>query len=71
MPVHIKRAFVEAFKEFPEISFIWKYENPDDGTVEKLPNLLLKSWLPQTDLFVQKKLLGETHCIFRTCFSYK
>lgn len=58
MPPHIKQAFTEAFKEFPDVEFIWKYEQPEDGTVEKLPNLHLSKWLPQTDILAQKKLLS-------------
>jgi hypothetical protein len=59
MPPHIKQAFTEAFKEFPDVDFIWKYEHPEDGTVEKLPNLHLNKWLPQTDILGKIQILTE------------
>lgn len=58
MPLKVRRAFVQAVKAFPDVEFIWKYEEPEDGKVEKLPNLHLETWLPQIDIFAQKKLLG-------------
>ncbi|KAI6184797.1 Proliferating cell nuclear antigen [Aphelenchoides bicaudatus] len=58
MPAHLKKVFVEAIKQFPDVDFIWKYEKPEDETIEKLPNLHLHNWLPQTDILAQKKLIA-------------
>lgn len=39
---------------FPDVTFIWKYENlKDDFAVEeaaKVKNLVLTEWMPQNDL---------------------
>lgn len=50
MPREMKQAFVDAVKAFPHIQFIWKYEEPEDGIIEKLPNLYTAAWLPQPDI---------------------
>uniref|UniRef100_A0A7E4USM0 glucuronosyltransferase n=1 Tax=Panagrellus redivivus TaxID=6233 RepID=A0A7E4USM0_PANRE len=41
MPSHVKTAFMEAFKEFPDITFFWKYEKPEDGTAADIQNVFL------------------------------
>uniref|UniRef100_A0A0N5AEB0 glucuronosyltransferase n=1 Tax=Syphacia muris TaxID=451379 RepID=A0A0N5AEB0_9BILA len=44
-----KKAFVETFKQFPDVNFIWKYET-DDDVASDLPNVYKKKWVPQNDL---------------------
>ncbi|VDM47219.1 unnamed protein product [Toxocara canis] len=45
----MKKAFVEAFRSFPKIQFIWKYEI-DDDIAEDIPNVMKRKWIPQNDL---------------------
>uniref|UniRef100_A0A7E4USQ7 UDP-glucuronosyltransferase n=1 Tax=Panagrellus redivivus TaxID=6233 RepID=A0A7E4USQ7_PANRE len=58
MPAHVKTAFLEAFKEFPDITFFWKYEKPEDGTAANIPNVFIDKWLPQRDLLHHPKMLA-------------
>uniref|UniRef100_A0A7E4VCT0 glucuronosyltransferase n=1 Tax=Panagrellus redivivus TaxID=6233 RepID=A0A7E4VCT0_PANRE len=58
MPTHIKDAFLQLFAAFPEISFIWKYEDPDDTIGNDLPNLFKKTWVPQKELLPHPRLLA-------------
>uniref|UniRef100_A0A7E4WBW0 UDP-glucuronosyltransferase n=1 Tax=Panagrellus redivivus TaxID=6233 RepID=A0A7E4WBW0_PANRE len=58
MPKHIKKAFLEAFAEFPDVTFLWKYETPEDGTAKDVPNVITSKWLPQRDLLHNLKLLA-------------
>uniref|UniRef100_A0A7E4VWE8 UDP-glucuronosyltransferase n=1 Tax=Panagrellus redivivus TaxID=6233 RepID=A0A7E4VWE8_PANRE len=58
MPSHVKTAFLEAFKEFPDILFFWKYEKPEDGTAAQIPNVFIDKWLPQRDLLYHPKMLA-------------
>uniref|UniRef100_A0A0N5BF82 glucuronosyltransferase n=1 Tax=Strongyloides papillosus TaxID=174720 RepID=A0A0N5BF82_STREA len=58
MPIKMKDAFIKAFKELPDVTFIWKYEEPNDPYIEKLENLYLSKWVPQTDLLNDKRLTG-------------
>uniref|UniRef100_A0AC35U8X2 Glucuronosyltransferase n=1 Tax=Rhabditophanes sp. KR3021 TaxID=114890 RepID=A0AC35U8X2_9BILA len=48
MPADIKNAFLATFKKMSHVTFIWKYENPEDGTAKDLDNVVLSSWLDQT-----------------------
>ncbi|KAF8356104.1 hypothetical protein PRIPAC_97727 [Pristionchus pacificus] len=49
-----KQALLKAMAAFPDITFIWKYEMPEDefATAAKKnhPNLILSKWTPQNDL---------------------
>uniref|UniRef100_A0A7E4VB02 glucuronosyltransferase n=1 Tax=Panagrellus redivivus TaxID=6233 RepID=A0A7E4VB02_PANRE len=58
MPAHVKAAFLEAFKEFPDVTFFWKYEKPEDGTAANIPNVFIDKWLPQRDLLYHPKILA-------------
>jgi UDP:flavonoid glycosyltransferase YjiC (YdhE family) len=58
MPDRIKQIFVDTFKEFSNTTFIWKYEAPEDGSIEKLPNLHLQKWVDQPGLLTHPNLLG-------------
>jgi hypothetical protein len=58
MPDHLKQAFLQSFREFPDVTFLWKYENPNDPIVQGIPNLVTGSWLPQKEIFAQNKLLA-------------
>ncbi|EFP07615.1 CRE-UGT-53 protein [Caenorhabditis remanei] len=52
MPLQIRKNFVEAFKKFPNVTFLWKYDNLDlDAEIfEGLKNIHRLEWLPQTEL---------------------
>ncbi|VDK30866.1 unnamed protein product [Gongylonema pulchrum] len=43
-----KDAFCNAFKAFPKVKFIWKYEI-NDSVATDLPNVFKGNWIPQTD----------------------
>ncbi|VDM97424.1 unnamed protein product [Thelazia callipaeda] len=62
MPQHIKNSFRETFRSFPEITFIWKYEE-DDQFAHELPNVIKKQWIPQQELLEHPKLkVFISHC---------
>uniref|UniRef100_A0A7E5A1X0 glucuronosyltransferase n=1 Tax=Panagrellus redivivus TaxID=6233 RepID=A0A7E5A1X0_PANRE len=46
------------FAAFPEISFIWKYENTLDTIADDLPNVFKKTWVPQPMVLAHPKLLA-------------
>ena len=50
MPDEYKRAFLEAFDEFPDINFLWKYENDDHEIAKGHKNVFTGKWLPQPDI---------------------
>ncbi|VDM69259.1 unnamed protein product [Strongylus vulgaris] len=51
MPIAIKKAIAEVIRSYPNVTFIWKYEEPKDASFsDGLENLLLSSWTPQSDL---------------------
>lgn len=53
MPIEWKRAFLKSFANFPNYQFILKYEYPDITEMpeaKNLKNLLISSWVPQTDI---------------------
>ncbi|CAB3406316.1 unnamed protein product [Caenorhabditis bovis] len=52
IPLEIRRNFVEAFKKFPDFTFIWKYDrmDDDDGIFEGATNVHRVPWIPQTDV---------------------
>ncbi|KHJ87773.1 UDP-glucoronosyl and UDP-glucosyl transferase [Oesophagostomum dentatum] len=51
MPAGMKNAIVEVAKSYPDTTFIWKYEKPDDAQfADGVENLVLSKWTPQNDL---------------------
>uniref|UniRef100_A0A914XY61 glucuronosyltransferase n=1 Tax=Panagrolaimus superbus TaxID=310955 RepID=A0A914XY61_9BILA len=50
MPEELKKKFLEAFAEFPEINFLWKYEKDEDQIAKGYPNVFTGKWLPQNDI---------------------
>ena len=59
MPQEMKKKFLEAFAEFPDVTFLWKYEKDEDNVAAGYENVITGKWLPQTDL------LGEKIFLFR------
>lgn len=50
MPPTMKQAFLNAFHQFRNITFIWKYERDEAEIIKQHENLLVGKWLPQSDL---------------------
>lgn len=57
MPNQTKAEFIKFISNFPDITFIWKYETPDDGCLPHLDNLILCAWIPQSALLGESILL--------------
>ncbi|XP_059622697.1 UDP-glucosyltransferase 2-like [Phlebotomus argentipes] len=53
---------LEAFRQLPEYTFIWKFE-ADSLPVDVSPNVIVKKWVPQCDLLAHPNLkLFISHC---------
>uniref|UniRef100_A0A0K0ENR1 glucuronosyltransferase n=1 Tax=Strongyloides stercoralis TaxID=6248 RepID=A0A0K0ENR1_STRER len=62
IPDEIKKSMLETFKQFPNITFIWKYEDDNISFAKEYPNVILKKWIPQVDLLSDKRInLFITH----------
>ncbi|GMS78759.1 hypothetical protein PENTCL1PPCAC_934, partial [Pristionchus entomophagus] len=65
-PLEIKQSISTVVGRFPEVTFIWKYEDLHDSfaneTLCSLPNLILSPWIPQNDLLNDDRIsLFITH----------
>uniref|UniRef100_A0A7E4WDV7 glucuronosyltransferase n=1 Tax=Panagrellus redivivus TaxID=6233 RepID=A0A7E4WDV7_PANRE len=58
MSPKMRQSFLDMFAAFPEISFIWKYENTSDTVANDLPNVFKKTWIPQPMVLAHPKLLA-------------
>jgi len=58
MPHEYKQAFLDAFAEFPDINFLWKYEEDDHEVAKGYKNVFTGKWLPQPDILDHPKLLA-------------
>uniref|UniRef100_A0A1I7UDE7 UDP-glucuronosyltransferase n=1 Tax=Caenorhabditis tropicalis TaxID=1561998 RepID=A0A1I7UDE7_9PELO len=56
MPEEFKKSLLQVFKEMPDTTFIWKYENEKDPIVNHLDNVYLGEWLPQNELLADPRL---------------
>ncbi|GMR37153.1 hypothetical protein PMAYCL1PPCAC_07348 [Pristionchus mayeri] len=60
MPSEIKDSILKTIALFPHITFIWKYEEPEDeftkAALRSLPNLHLSKWMPQNDLLADERI---------------
>uniref|UniRef100_A0A1I7RYM5 glucuronosyltransferase n=1 Tax=Bursaphelenchus xylophilus TaxID=6326 RepID=A0A1I7RYM5_BURXY len=56
IPMKSRKALFEAFRHFPEINFVVKYEDKDHKPLELPSNVFLAEWLPQP------AILGEIFC---------
>ncbi|EYB99347.1 hypothetical protein Y032_0123g1154 [Ancylostoma ceylanicum] len=62
MPYEMKVAIVDVVKSYPDVTFIWKYEEPGDSFAAGVENLFLSKWTPQVDLLADDRLtLFITH----------
>ncbi|KAF8363314.1 hypothetical protein PRIPAC_90237 [Pristionchus pacificus] len=62
----IKQSILTTIGSFPDTTFIWKYEEPEDNFGKSAtaahPNLVLSSWMPQNDLLNDDRItLFITH----------
>jgi len=58
MPHEYKQAFLDAFAEFPDINFLWKYEEDDHEIAKGYNNVFTEKWLPQPDILDHSRLLA-------------
>ncbi|KAF8374694.1 hypothetical protein PRIPAC_81123 [Pristionchus pacificus] len=60
MPQEMKTGLIKAIARFPDVTFIWKYEEPEDefgkGEAATAPNLILSKWMPQVDILAHPNL---------------
>uniref|UniRef100_A0A0K0FJH8 glucuronosyltransferase n=1 Tax=Strongyloides venezuelensis TaxID=75913 RepID=A0A0K0FJH8_STRVS len=62
MDQEMKDGILRTIQSFPNITFIWKYETPEDGHGSGIENLVLSKWVPQNDLLNDERLtLFITH----------
>lgn len=60
MPDEYKKSIIETIKSFPNVTFIWKYEKPEDKISEGIDNLIESTWIPQNNMLCEFDLLiGE------------
>ncbi|GMT22318.1 hypothetical protein PFISCL1PPCAC_13616, partial [Pristionchus fissidentatus] len=63
MPDEYKKTIQETIKSFPDVTFIWKYEKPENKISEGIPNLVESTWVPQRDLLYDPRISAFiTHC---------
>ncbi|GMS93523.1 hypothetical protein PENTCL1PPCAC_15698, partial [Pristionchus entomophagus] len=56
MPAKYKSAIREMIGSFPDVTFIVKYEKPEDGFSKDLPNMVERAWVPQRALLKDTRL---------------
>ncbi|VDO13775.1 unnamed protein product [Haemonchus placei] len=62
MPDPMKKTVLDVIKSYPNITFIWKYEEPDDKMFKAIGNVIPTKWMPQGDLLADNRLtLFVTH----------
>uniref|UniRef100_A0AC34F3V2 Glucuronosyltransferase n=1 Tax=Panagrolaimus sp. ES5 TaxID=591445 RepID=A0AC34F3V2_9BILA len=57
MPWQMKEEILETFKRFPNIKFLWKYENETDKIADGLLNVITKPWFNQPAIIDHPKLI--------------
>ncbi|GMS85507.1 hypothetical protein PENTCL1PPCAC_7682, partial [Pristionchus entomophagus] len=63
MPDNYKRSILAVIKKFSSVTFIWKYEKPEDNISGNITNLIETTWVPQIDMLYDSRLsLFITHC---------
>ncbi|CAD6197591.1 unnamed protein product [Caenorhabditis auriculariae] len=56
MPPSHKKAIIETFLEFPDVTFIWKYESDDIEFSSSATNVHFTKWVPQVELLADSRL---------------
>ncbi|GMR37708.1 hypothetical protein PMAYCL1PPCAC_07903, partial [Pristionchus mayeri] len=63
MPEEYKKSILQAIQSFPNVTFICKYEKPDDRISEGIDNLIEASFTPQKEILQDPRVsLFITHC---------
>ncbi|GMR45717.1 hypothetical protein PMAYCL1PPCAC_15912, partial [Pristionchus mayeri] len=63
MPAEYKQTILSTINKFPDVTFIWKYERPEDNISAGVPNLIGSAWVPQNNLLHDARLTAFiTHC---------
>ncbi|CEF63360.1 UDP-glucuronosyl/UDP-glucosyltransferase family-containing protein [Strongyloides ratti] len=63
MPSNVRINIVNTFLSFKNVTFIWKVDKDDDYLDKNYDNIIVKSWIPQSDLLADDRLyLFITHC---------
>ncbi|PIO71140.1 hypothetical protein TELCIR_06969 [Teladorsagia circumcincta] len=65
MPEWMKNVFIETFALFPNMTFLWKYEDPDDVIFKNIPNVHPVEWIPQTDLLGKRLVLANLFALLK------
>ncbi|GMS85375.1 hypothetical protein PENTCL1PPCAC_7550, partial [Pristionchus entomophagus] len=62
LPLQVKQNILKAIARFPDITFLWKYERPEDEFVKSAlastPNLQISKWTPQNDILADARLVA-------------
>ncbi|GMT10513.1 hypothetical protein PFISCL1PPCAC_1810, partial [Pristionchus fissidentatus] len=56
MPEIYKKTMRETLARFPNVTFIWKYEKPEDGISSGIDNIVESTWVPQVSLLNDARL---------------
>uniref|UniRef100_A0AC35TVL0 UDP-glucuronosyltransferase n=1 Tax=Rhabditophanes sp. KR3021 TaxID=114890 RepID=A0AC35TVL0_9BILA len=56
MPLANKLSIISVIRLNPDVTFIWKYESPNEVLVQDIDNLIVSAWLPQKDLLADKRM---------------
>ncbi|CAD5209931.1 unnamed protein product [Bursaphelenchus okinawaensis] len=56
VPIQIRDAMIKAFSHFPEYSFIWKHDKPEEMSNLNVTNVFFKKWLPQKELLADSRI---------------
>ncbi|PIC36020.1 hypothetical protein B9Z55_015176 [Caenorhabditis nigoni] len=56
MPEAVKKSIVDTFAAFPDVTFIWKYDDTESGITSHLNNVHIVKWMPQNDLLADKRV---------------
>lgn len=67
MPLEVKQAFLHAFDQFPDVTFVWKYEVEDDNIAKGHDNIATGNWLPQNEI-LGKFLLFNLVSVWQSIF---
>lgn len=59
MPTATKTALLDAMSQFPDVTFIWKYDE-DNDVGKTATNLVKTKWMPQIDLLSGGRLTNST-----------
>uniref|UniRef100_A0A8R1DUU3 glucuronosyltransferase n=1 Tax=Caenorhabditis japonica TaxID=281687 RepID=A0A8R1DUU3_CAEJA len=56
LPEAVKKSIFDTFAAFPDVTFIWKYDDTESELIPKLNNVHIVSWMPQNDILADKRI---------------